>query len=473
MSAEPQTAAFSLEMEQELLGCFLMVPEALSAAAGSLQPEHFSHPAHSRLFEVMMERHRSNGAVTMSALAVALQMEWGSPFTEDLTFGQYVAKLGANAAAPMVVPSYVQDLRALWGLRRASDAVSQAMSSDGAASDRLGATFDALDEVRAAISDAHSTRETAGDTTHDLLVEINSIRMGETTPSGATTGFVDLDRVMLGYRPGELIVIGARPGMGKTTFGTSSLLRCAKAGNGVMFFSLELPKENVGARLLADMAFDPRFPLTHSAIRAGKDLTDEQFWRIQEAQAAIQKLPLDVDYAPRLAVAEIAARIASTRKRMARNGVTLRCIGIDYLKFLKATDRYRGQRTYEVGEITAGLKEIAKEQNVCILLLAQLNRGIEAEKDKRPDLHHLRESGDIEADADVVMFLYRPAHYIEKSPEFRNGDPQAVTEFELAANKLEIIVAKNRNGPTTTVNLFCDIGASAIRNGDRFYGGER
>lgn len=468
MSAAPQPAV-SLEMEQEILGCFLVVPETI-AAAGTLLPEHFSHPVHGRLFEVLMERHRSNSAVSMAALAVSFQTEWGAPLTDELTFGQYVARLGASAAAPMVVPSYVRDLRALWGLRRACEAVTQAMTSDGAAGDKLSATFGVLDDIRAAISEAHATRETAGDTTFAMLDQINSIRMGQQRPAGATTGFADLDRVMLGYRPGELIVVGARPGMGKTTFGTSSLLKCAKSGAGVMLFSLELPQEAIAARLLSDIVYDSRFPLTHSQVRAGSEITDEQFWRLQEGQEAIRKLPLEIDYAPRLSVAEVSARIASARKRMQRQGVKLQCVAIDYLKFLKATDRYRGQRTYEVGEITAGLKEIAKEQQVCIVLLAQLNRGIEAEKDKRPDLHHLRESGDIEADADVVMFLYRPAHYIEKSAEFRDGDPQALTDHEAAVNKLEVIVAKNRNGPTTAVDLFCDIGASAIRNANRFYG---
>lgn len=160
----------------------------------------------------------------------------------------------------------------------------------------------------------------------------------------------------------------------------------------------------------------------------------------------------------------------ATRRRLAKRGVVLRVVGIDYLKFLKATDRYRGQRPYEVGEITSGLKAIAKEQEVCILLLAQLNRGIEAEKDKRPDLHHLRESGDIEADADVVMFLFREAHYIEKSAQFKAAEPDALAQHAAATNKLEVIIAKNRNGPTTTTHLFCDIGASAVRNAGRSCG---
>jgi len=467
MSAE----AFSNVMiEQEFLGALIATPQAGRAASSSILPQHFFEPAHARIFEAIQARGDIGELASLTTLASHLKQEWGAPFVANETFGSYVAKLVANAAPTVMLQGYAEDIKGMWALRAVQEAATRALGADGEIRTHLAEAFDAIDQVRAELVDAKATRESAGDSAHAMLLQVNSIRMGEAQPSGATTGYSDLDRVMLGYRPGELVVIAARPGMGKTTFGTSSLLRSAKAGNGVLLFSLELPREAIAARLLADMAFDPRFPLTHSDIRKGKDLSDEQFWRIQEADDAIRKLPFEIEYSPRLAVAEIAAKVSATKRRMAAKGAVLRCVAIDYLKFIKATDRYRGYRTYEVGEITAGLKGIAKDQEVCIMLLAQLNRGIEAEKDKRPDLHHLRESGDIEADADVVMFLFREAHYIEKSAEFKAGAPEARIAHEAVAHKLEMVIPKNRNGPTCSVNLFCDIGASAIRSAQNLYG---
>lgn len=466
--------AFSnVTIEQEFLGALIATPLAGRAASSGIEPVHFFEPAHARIFEAIRARGEVGELASLTTISAHLKQEWNKPFIGKDTFGTYVAKLMANAAPAVMLPGYAEDIKGMWALRALQDATSRALGTDGEVRAHLSEAFDAIDQIRAEMADSKSTRETAGDSAHDLLRQVNSIRMGEAQPSGATTGFMGLDRVMLGYRPGELVVIGARPGIGKTTFGTSSLLRCAKAGHGVMLFSLELSKEAIAARMLADMTYDPRFPMTHSKIRAGKDITDDEFWRIQDAKDAIQKLPFEIDYSPRLAVAEIAAKVSSAKRRMAAKGLVLRCVAIDYLKFIKATDRYRGNRAYEVGEITAGLKGIAKDQEVCIVLLAQLNRGIEAEKDKRPDLHHLRESGDIEADADVVMFLYREAYYIEKTAEFKAGDPQSITDHEAVANKLEMVIPKNRNGPTCSVTLFCDIGASAIRNAEDFYGDAR
>ncbi|MGU3496118.1 replicative DNA helicase [Xanthobacteraceae bacterium A53D] len=470
---EESIAAEATVLEQELLGSLISTPEAMAAVATTTMAEHFTHPLHAKLFDALKERHATGSPSSPASLATDLHLEWNAPISDGLSMGQYVSRLVANAAPAMMVRSYSSDLRDLWAARTIGDASARFSGSDGLPDVKLRALFDEIDAVRAALSDAKATRETAGEGAAALLKMINSVRCNEVQPTSATTGFTDLDRVMLGYRPGELIVMGARPGMGKTTYGTSSLLRSAQAGNGVMFFSLELPREGLVARLLSDLAYDPRHPLTHSDIRSIGTITDEQFWQIQDATGRLDQLPFDIDYAPRLAVADLGARVAAARKRLARRGVPLRVVAIDYLKFLKATDRYRGQRAYEVGEITAGLLEIAKNEEVCIVLLAQLNRGIENEKDKRPDLHHLRESGDIEADANVVMFLYRDAYYIEKSPEYRAGDAEAIHNHEKAWNKLEVIVAKNRNGPTGTVDLFCDIGASAVRNLDWRHGDSR
>ena len=135
---------------------------------------------------------------------------------------------------------------------------------------------------------------------------------------------------------------------------------------------------------------------------------------------------------------------------------------VDYLKQIQASDRYKGNRVYEVGEISYSLKQLAKDEGICVVLLAQLNRALEGRDDKRPSLSDLRESGDLEADADVVAFIHREAHYIEKSPEYRAGDAAATAAYIEARNKAEIIIGKNRAGPTRTVELWCDVSCSTM-----------
>jgi replicative DNA helicase len=184
-----------------------------------------------------------------------------------------------------------------------------------------------------------------------------------------------------------------------------------------------------------------------------------------DAARAIEALPLVVDDAPRATVGEISAKVRSAQKRLARNGKKLDLVIINYLKFLKAADRYMGQRHYEVGEITAGLKAMAKELGVAVLLLAQLNRKVEDRPDRRPQLADLRESGDIEADADVVMLLFREAYYLQNDSEI-GTDPLKAARFEQVANTLEIIIAKQRMGPVCTVQTYINLECSAVRDLD-------
>ncbi|GGF82147.1 replicative DNA helicase [Azorhizobium oxalatiphilum] len=462
----------SLTIEQELLGRLLDTPEVLPVVANTLEPRHFQEEAHARLFQAMLKRHAASTSFTFSTLAADLNTDWRAPLIEGLSYGQYVARLMTSPAPTMMLKAYAADLRSQWAIRTITGAAGRVSSDQGIPTDRLQMLMQEIDEVRAALVESTTTRETAGETGASVVERVNAIRMGELATVGASTGFRELDRLTLGYRPGELVVVGARPGIGKTTFGSSSGRQSAAAGNGVAFFSLELAKDAIGARLLADQAFDKGQRLTHSAIRDGH-LSDAQFEHMMAAEAEVARLPMDCDYAARLTVPELSARVSATKKRMARSGIPLRVVFIDYLKQVRASDRYRGQRHYEVGEITAGLHEIAKREEVCIVLLAQLNRGIEAESNKRPDLHHLRESGDIEADADVVLFLYRPAYYLRRTKEFQEGAPDALAEVERFETKLEVIVAKNRNGETGIVDLFCDIGASAVRNGGTRYGEHR
>ena len=193
------------------------------------------------------------------------------------------------------------------------------------------------------------------------------------------------------------------------------------------------------------------------------DLTNGEAERLVLAAREYDNLPLTIDTAGYLTVAEIASRARAKKMAMARRGQSLDLLVIDYLKFVRATARYAGQRHYEIGEITAALKLLAKDLDLCVLLLAQLNREVEKRDDHRPRLSDLRESGDIEADADVVLLLFREAYYLESDPKVAT-DIELLRKLDQKQNSLEIIVAKNRMGSTGPVEVFCEPASGAVRN---------
>lgn len=247
-----------------------------------------------------------------------------------------------------------------------------------------------------------------------------------------------------------------------TIVGANIARATAAAGNGCLLFSLEMPEEEINARIAADQAFTSTTvgpPVTAKMISEGT-LTDAQMRCVEGAAEMASRLPLIIDTSAGLSVGEILAKTRNRADEMRARGVTLRVVVVDYLKFVRASDRYRGQRVYEVGEITAGLKAMAKDLGVCVVLLAQLNRVVEQRADKRPELSDLRDSGDIEADADVVLLLFREAYYLADKT-----DPDSMARMDAVRHRLEIIVAKSRMGATGVVQVFCHPGASALRDG--------
>lgn len=457
------TREITLEMEAALIGAALSAPgDVLPALASTLRRDYFLSPQHAAFFGAMLERYGKGLPTDPKALAAHFHCDWNAPLPgADLTVGQYVAGMLANAAPAMQIRAYADEVRNAWALRSLS-AASEAAQANGMAGDRLAGFFAAADDVRTSLADIAGTREAAGDSARALMAKVNDRLQGKAAPVGATTGWRRVDDLLGGYIPGQLVVVAGRPGMGKTTVATSSAWQCASAGNGVAFFSLEMGQDDMASRLLADIAYRDAAPIHHSRIKAAF-LNDAEFSRLIDAQAKLDALPLDIDYAGRLSVPEIGARIGAAKKRLSRRGIPLRVAFVDYLKQVAASDRYRGNRVQEVGEITAGLREVAKREGVCIVLMCQLNRGSEAQEDKRPELQHLRDSGDIEADADAVLFAYRPTYYLKKRADA--GDVAALAELERHKHTLELIAAKNRNGPTTTATLFVDIAASAVREG--------
>jgi replicative DNA helicase len=256
-------------------------------------------------------------------------------------------------------------------------------------------------------------------------------------------------------------VLAGRPAMGKTTLLGTIGSNVARRGDGVAFFSLEMPSRQIMARMLADGLFNTSKMSVQRLATA--QFTPDEFDNIVDAARDFETLPFVIDDAPNATVGRLLAKTQVAATRFERQGRRLGLIIIDYLKFISASDRYAGQRVYEIGEITRGLRQIARRLNAVVLLAAQLNRDVEKRNDRRPQLSDLRESGDIEADADLVLLLYRESYYLQNDPGLQT-DHEKMRRLEEVEHQLELIVAKNRLGPTTTIPAYVNLEFSAVRD---------
>lgn len=456
-------AVMDIEAEQALLGALFINNDVARVVSGIVRPEFFAEPFHGDIFGAACEMLGEGKTVNPVTLSRRLPEENGS----GITTPAYLARLATSGATTIVsAPDYAETIRDAWASRQLIEMADGAREQANAIncrprqviSDMLGT----LDALRAEIDDQRVKRQTAGQVADEAMKRIVRIRSGEVDET-VLTGLTDIDHFVSGLKGGQLYIVAGRPGMGKSVLGASMARQAACKGTGIGFFSMEMHDEQIAARFLADQSFSSRAPLSFKDIIDGKKLTDEQMWRLESSQHELAQLPLEIDLSSTLTVSEIAARTRTLCDQMRKRGVKLGAIVIDYLKFVKASDRYRGQRVYEVGEITGGLKALAKDMDICVVLLAQLNRQVEARPDKRPELSDLRDSGDIEADADVVMLLFREAYYLTDKL-----DQESQAKLAACENTLEVILAKNRNGPTRTIHVFCDVASSAVRNLSRY-----
>jgi replicative DNA helicase len=452
----------NIEIEQNVLGALFENNAVFARVGGFLEARHFSEELHQRIYEVASSLIKDGKTVTVASVKT---------FLPDIDLGgvsvwKYLVHLYTNAPGVLIAEDYARmivDLHCRRSLIEAGTAMVD-RAYDLPVGTRPGEiAIGAIGAIQAITEGAQekNSRRDAGASALGLMDHVKRARAGEIARSGVTTGIPEIDRDTGGFMPGTLWVVGARPGMGKTVLSCSGALTAAKSGAGAILFSLEVPEDQVNARVLSALAYSGRQPIQFGRILRA-DIDDQEEWRLDEAQQRLAALPLVFDVAPRLSITEIALRVKSEKERMAKKGVGLGVVFLDYLKFIKASDRYRGQRVYEVGEISAGLKELAKSEGVCVVLLAQLNRALENRDDKRPMLSDLRESGDLEADADVVAFIHREAYYLQASPEFKAGQGDVLSRFAELENVAEIAIAKNRAGAVRSHEIWCDVSCSKL-----------
>jgi replicative DNA helicase len=453
----------NIEAEQALLGAVLINNEALDRVSAFLRPEHFFDPLHGQIYEVAGKLILAGKQAT--PITLRTYFETAERIDESLTVPQYLGRLAANATTILNAADYGRTVYDLATRRQlimiGEDIVNQAYDSP----------VDAPPEqqIQEAEGRLYSLAEagkygqgfaTFSNVLAQAIEMANAAYQRDGHLSGLSTGLTDLDARLGGLQPSDLVVLAGRPSMGKTALATNIAYNVARSyrseqqadgtqksidGGIVGFFSLEMSAEQLATRILAEQA-----ELPSEKIRRGM-INDAEFRRLSEVSRTMAQIPLYIDQTGGISIAQLAAR---ARKLKRQKGLDL--LIVDYLQLIAGSASRAAQgRVQEITEITTGLKALAKELAVPILALSQLSRQVEQREDKRPQLSDLRESGSIEQDADVVMFVFREEYYVE-----RTKPTEGTAEFldwqarmQLVHGKAEVIIGKQRHGPVGTVAL--------------------
>jgi replicative DNA helicase len=472
--AEPQfrTAPHNLEAEQALLGAILVNNEAFYRVSDFLEPQHFYEPLHQQLYELASNLIRAGKIATPITLKTFLP---GDINVGGLNASQYLARLAAEATTIINAADYGRTVADL-AMRRSLIRIGEDMVN-AAYDSPISAPREQIEEAERKLYEIAETNRFGSGFQKFSQALVTAVDMAarayqrDGKLSGIATGLKDLDAKMGGLQASDLIIIAGRPGMGKTALATNIAYNIARTWNGqtrpdghietvnggiVGFFSLEMSAEQLATRIIAE-----RTGIPSSHIRRG-GITEADFEQIKDVSIELQRLPFFVDETGGLSIAQLAAR---ARRLKRQRGLDV--LVIDYIQLLQGSQRRGNEnRVQEVTEITTGLKALSKELNVPILALSQLSRQVESRDDKRPQLSDLRESGSIEQDADVVMFVFREEYYLANK-EPRPGTEEHTkwqTEMELVTGKAEIIIGKQRHGPTGTVQVQFE--ANITRFGD-------
>ena len=466
-----RTQPNNLDAEQALLGAILVNNDAYYRVSDFLKAEHFFEEIHRRIYQVATDLIRTGKLATPITLKTFL----GDADLGGMTVSQYLARLAAEATTIINAEQYGRTVYDL-AMRR---------SLIGIGEEIVNVAYDAPVEMnpRVQIEEAErklyqiaeTGRYDGGFQRFEMATKL-AIDMAANAYqrdgklSGVASGLRDLDRKMGGLQPSDLIIVAGRPGMGKTSLATNIAFNIARAweserdqgghvkttnGGIIGFFSLEMSAEQLATRVIAEQS-----GVSSSRIRRG-DIREDEFNRIADVARDLQTLPFYIDQTGGITIAQLTAR---ARRLKRQKGLDV--LIIDYIQLLSGSARRGDNRVQELTEITTGLKALAKELNVPIIALSQLSRQVENRDDKRPQLSDLRESGSIEQDADVVLFVYREEYYLaNKKP--REGTEEFFkweSDMNAAHGKAEIIIGKQRHGPTGTVDVQFDAEVTRFSN---------
>ena len=455
-TSQTGTMPHSVEAEQQLLGAILTNNDVFDRIASIIGPQHFYDPVHARIYEIASARIAKNALASPVTLKAFMEDDEG---LKELGGPAYLARLAGTAISAFAVRDYAQMIYDL-AIRRELIALGRDISDKAS---RVEISSEPKEQIVEAEQKLYKLSEQGQSETGfqsflravtDAVNVANAAYQREGGLAGVSTGLVDMDKKLGGLHRSDLLILAGRPSMGKTSLATNIAFNIAKAykrgrlpdgsegavdGGVVGFYSLEMSAEQLAARILSEASEVPS-----EQIRRG-DMTEAEFRRFVDAAKSLEACPLYIDDTPQLAA----------RARRLKRTHGLDCLIVDYLQLVRPATA-KDSRVNEVSEITQGLKAIAKELDIPVVALSQLSRQVESREDKRPQLSDLRESGSIEQDADVVMFVFREEYYVEREkPSDDRLDEMAAWQerMERLHGKAEVIIGKQRHGPIGSVEL--------------------
>jgi replicative DNA helicase len=457
---------YSLEAEMALLGSMLLDPRVVPDVVGTIAADDdFYSESNGAIYKALIEVYDKVPDADLVAIVDALR-DRGQ--LDQVGGVDYLSKLANETPSAAGAIRYAKTVSDKAKLRRLIDAADRIIyDALNVGQYGVDGTREVIDSAESAIFEiAQDDQKADPQALTDLLqAELERIRAAEGKGiSGLPTGFVDLDRLMSGFQPGEMIIIAARPSMGKTAFMLNIAEQMSRGGRtpndppkgphaGVGLFSLEMSKSALVQRLLSAAA-----SVDSHRMRTGH-LSEQEMATLHTTAEMLEEAPIFIDDTPGLSVMQLRARA----RRMAAQH-SIKAVMIDYLQLLSAPGASRESRQVEVAAISRGLKALARELNVPLIVLSQLNRASEQREGNRPRMSDLRESGSIEQDADVVILLHREDYYHIHDPQWGQDNPDKV-------NTAELIIAKQRNGPTGTVDLTWDPKTTRFKNHAGYGGG--
>lgn len=422
----------NIEAEQSVLGSVLLDPEALIPAMEYVEASDFYRRAHQLIFQVMVDLNEKNEAIDVVTIANSLETK---SLLEDVGGTPYLAEIAGMVPTAANVDYYAKIVEERSILRKLIQTATDIASKGYQEADDVP---NLLDEAERSILEVSEKRSRSGfvsieSVLRDTINNIDELFQNDDDITGISTGYKMLDQMTAGLHEDELIILAARPGVGKTAFALNVAQNIGtKTDENVAIFSLEMGAEQLVNRMLCAEG-----TINASNLRTGQ-LTEEEFEKLFVAMGSLSKANIYIDDTPGIRTAEIRAKC----RRLKQEKGDLGLIVIDYLQLIEGSGKESRQQ--EVSEISRQLKKLAKELSVPVIALSQLSRGVEQRQDKRPILSDLRESGSIEQDADIVAFLYRDDYY-------RSEDDEEDGETE--DNVVEVILEKNRSGARGTCKL--------------------
>lgn len=428
----------NLEAEQSVLGSLLIDKEAITKIVGIVSPEDFYKNSHGKIYEAMIDLYDKHEPIDILSLSNILTER---KQIEDLGGKTYLASLANAVPTASNVVTYAEIVQKKSTLRKLIKAASDITSMGYDETEDIDKLLDEAEQKLFSISQKYLREDfiPIKSVLHDTFDRIDELHKGTGKIRGIPTGFADLDRLLAGLQKSDLIILASRPSVGKTTLALDMARHVAiKEKKAVGIFSLEMSKEQLVDRLLCAEA-----NVSLWKMRTGKlsdRQADDDFPRIGQAMGVLSEAKIFIDDSATANIMEI-----RTKARRLKLEYGLDLMIVDYLQLMEGRSRHGDNRVQEVAEITRSLKAIARELDIPVLGISQLSRAAEQAKPAIPKLSHLRESGSIEQDADVVMFIYRKA--VDRNYRLDDIAPED-------RNKAEIHIAKHRNGPTGQVNLY-------------------